>query len=277
LIQNRFIELAMLIPIKHTLQKHPALTFFALTYTISWGTALAGKLPPLSFLRWISSYGPALAAILLSAALFGNEGLLELFRRIFRWRVGLRWYLAAFLVPFSIVILGIVLLPLTMDWPNRPNWLAIAPRLALVILGLTLLGFPALLGEEIGWRGFAQPHLQAHYSPLVTSLVIGVAWGIWHVPLYALYTTPMGFSAAVIFTLETTLISLAYTWLYKETQGSLVVVNLLHSFYDAIGFTFLRVMPAHTDSLLLLALHALVGGAAVLLGGAEWFWKKPVH
>jgi membrane protease YdiL (CAAX protease family) len=261
---------------KRTLQKHPALTFFALTYAFSWGMVLAGLRPELSFLTWLGSYGPALVAILLSAVLFGNQGLMDLLQRIFRWRVGLRWYLAAFLIPLVIVILGVVLYPLTVeDWPNRPDWIAIFPRLVLAIFSFTLVAFMMLLGEEIGWRGFAQPHLLTRYSPLVTSLVIGVAWGVWHLPIMWLREPDMKLSAAMIFTLETTLISLAYTWLYKETQGSLVVITLLHTFYDAIGYTFLWLVPVKTDSLLLLALHALVAGAALLLGGVRWFWQRP--
>jgi membrane protease YdiL (CAAX protease family) len=260
--------------IKRTLQKHPVLTFFVLAYVITGGTALTREIPQLSILAWISGYGPALAAILLTSALFGSQGMLDLFQRIFRWRVGLLWYLAALLFPLSIAILGIILYPLTAEWPNRPDWLAIAPRLGLAILALTPLGFPVLMGEEIGWRGFAQPHLQKRYSPLVTTLVIGVTWGLWHLPIWP-RSTPLEFNTVVIFTLETTLMSFAYTLLYKRTQGSLIVVNLLHTFYDAIVVGFSKVVHVEPDSLLVLALYALVAVVALLLGGVKWFWKRP--
>lgn len=173
------------------------------------------------------------------------------------------------------MIIGGALFSLTGDWPQRPDWVAIAPRIGLAILSLTVLLFVLLLGEEVGWRGFAQPHMLTRYSPLVTTLVIGIVWGVWHIPGLLLRTNPLAPHEIIIFILETTLMSLAYTWLYKETQGSLVVVNLLHTFYDAIGYSFLRVVPMETGSLLLLAAHVLVCGAALLLGGVKWFWQSP--
>jgi membrane protease YdiL (CAAX protease family) len=82
--------------------------------------------------------------------------------------------------------------------------------------------FPgSALGEELGWRGFALPHLQTARSALGASLVLGTLWGVWHLPLYLTGTDirpPSLFPASVI-----------YTWMYNSTGGSLLIVVLFHA------------------------------------------------
>jgi CAAX protease family protein len=261
-----------MINMRSLIHKYPIWSFFLLTYLISWSAWLGGQWLKLDFLSFFFSYGPALAAILLSAALEGKTGLLELFSRIFRWHVGLRWYLAAFFIPFG-GVLAAVYLSAAAGLLERglPNWWAIARPLSLAIFGLAPLGFVVLLGEEIGWRGFAQPKLLDRYNPFITSLIVGLGWGVWHwVYLWESSSLP----GMVYFVLETMAISLAYTWLFDRTGGSLVVVTLLHTFYDACGYSFMSAAPMPTDTLIVLGIHILVGAGALVLGGAGWFWTK---
>jgi len=253
-------------------QKHPVLFFFLLTCLISWSAWLGGKLLKLEILTFFFSYGPALAAFLLTGLLEGKSGLLELFRRVFRWRVGLVWYLVAFLIPFLGGLLAIYLSAAAgLLEKGLPDWKAIAAPLSLAIFGLAPLGFVVLLGEEIGWRGYAQPKLLERFNPFVTSMLVGLAWGIWHWIYLWEDASPLGM---VYFVLETMTISLAYTWLFDRTGGSLVVVTLLHTFYDACGFGFMAAAPIQTDTLVVLAVHILAGAVAVILGGSVWFFHK---
>jgi membrane protease YdiL (CAAX protease family) len=254
------------------IQKHSVLAFFLLTYLLSWSAWLGGRWLKLGFLSFFYSYGPALAAILLSAALEGQTGLLELLRRVFRWRSRLRWYLAAFFIPFGGVLSAVYLsAAFGLLQKSLPNWIAIAGPLSLAIFGLAPLGFVVLLGEEIGWRGFAQPKLLEKFNPFVTSLLVGLGWGVWH---WVYLWESTSFLGIVYFTLETMAISLAYTWIFDRTGGSLVVVTLLHAFYDACGYSFLSAASFPTDTLAVLAIHILIGATAVVLGGAGWFWTK---
>jgi membrane protease YdiL (CAAX protease family) len=82
------------------------------------------------------------------------------------------------------------------------------------------LAFVAVLGgglEEPGWRGFALPRLQRRYTPVVATLILGLAWGVWHVPLYG----PLGFVVPLV-------LAFFYTWLYNRT-GSVLLCILLHA------------------------------------------------
>jgi membrane protease YdiL (CAAX protease family) len=260
------------VKIRSLIHKHPVWSFFLLTYLISWSAWLGGRLLNLNILTFFFSYGPALAAILLSAALEGPSGLLELLRRVFRWRVGLRWYLAAFFIPLGGVLLAVYLSAATgLLQKGLPNWGAIAGPLSLAIFGLAPLGFVVLLGEEIGWRGYAQPKMLERYNPFITSLLVGLGWGVWH---WVYLWESSNWRGMIYFVLETMAISLAYTWLFDRTGGSLVVVTLLHTFYDACGYSFLSAAPLPTDTLVVLGVHLLVGAAAVALGGTRWFFAK---
>ncbi|MGH7200221.1 MAG: CPBP family glutamic-type intramembrane protease, partial [Planctomycetaceae bacterium] len=85
------------------------------------------------------------------------------------------------------------------------------------------------LCEEIGWRGFALPHLQRCYSALVSSLIVGVAWALWHWPNYliaSIYPHPFwAFAAAIPMGMAA---SVLYIWVYNSTGGSLFAVVVLH-------------------------------------------------
>jgi uncharacterized protein len=85
--------------IKGFIKSHPVLTYFALTFAISWGgmllLILAGASGGIPMLGWVA--GPPVAGILLTGLLYGREGFRDLLRRMTRWRVGARWYAVALL------------------------------------------------------------------------------------------------------------------------------------------------------------------------------------
>lgn len=86
-------------------------------------------------------------------------------------------------------------------------------------------------GEEAGWRGYLLPLLQSRLSALSASLVVGVVWFLWHIPLLYLPGQDTGGEAfpIVLFGATVTLSSILYTWLYNNTRGSVLAVTLLHT------------------------------------------------
>jgi membrane protease YdiL (CAAX protease family) len=89
--------------------------------------------------------------------------------------------------------------------------------------------------EEVGWRGFALPRLQKNYNALLSSLVVGVLWGLWHLPLFFWKGNPMSSYPFQIWFTGTVALSMIYTWLYNSTEGSLFVVTLFHVFTNTFG------------------------------------------
>jgi len=129
----------------------------------------------------VGGWGPGLAAIIVTAWESGRPGARELLRQFRRWRVRPIWYLAALLGPGLLGLVALVLSALT-GGPTAARWFSL-PRARL--LGLTIGPW----GEELGWRGYAQPQLQQGLGAFWASLVVGTVWSVWH---YWPVLTPAG-------------------------------------------------------------------------------------
>lgn len=93
-------------------------------------------------------------------------------------------------------------------------------------------------GEEVGWRGFALPHLQQRLNALVATLVLTIFWALWHTPLffYRAGYTSMDVYGIVgwVFSLVTG--SVLLTWLFNSSNGSVLACAIFHATVD-IAFT----------------------------------------
>jgi uncharacterized protein len=211
-------------------RRHPVTTFFGLTYLVSWTLwapliVLGDDLPgPLAFvLLMLGSLVPSTVALILVASLIGRRGVLALLHRLLKGRVGLRWYLAVLALP----LLAPVALGLSILFGGP------APSVDNTILGVLVFFvfsiFPgSALGEEVGWRGFALPLLQARSSALRASLLIGVVWGCWHLPVW-LASDVYPLSLFPSFVVSVIALSVLCTWIYNGTGGSLLLIVLLHA------------------------------------------------
>src|SRR5215210_5755819 len=160
-------------------KRHPIITFFVLTYAISWGFL------PIEAVGFMPG-GPLLAALIVLAITQGWAGLRELGSRMIRWRVRWYWYALAIGFPLA-VFLVIVALNVALGAP-APSLAQFSPWYAVIVVFAVRLVDPldGPMGEEPGWRGFAQPRLQANRSPLLATLILALLVAIWHVPLVLL-------------------------------------------------------------------------------------------
>jgi membrane protease YdiL (CAAX protease family) len=162
---------------------HQLVTFFVLTYVLTWGFQLAPvKDPFYSIFQILGSFGPLLSAVILTALQGGRIGLRDLFARLFRWRSGFQWYLFVLLMPFILMMcaMGIALL-------NRWSTLDGVQLGQLVFLPLAFLLGGLLygpFGEELGWRGYALPRLLSRWSALTSGLFLKFSH---HEPVTLLY------------------------------------------------------------------------------------------
>jgi membrane protease YdiL (CAAX protease family) len=126
-------------------------------------------------------------------------------------------------------------------------------------------------GEEMGWRGYVLPRLQARYNALAASLILGVIWGFWHLPRF-LGTGLSAHRSLAWFVVAHMALAILYTWVYNGTHGSLLLVTLLHASGNTAGM-FLPVAFAvaggvrQTIAIVLIILAAVV--IAVLAGPAR--------
>jgi len=137
--------------------------------------------------------------------------------------------------------------------------------------------FPgSALGEEIGWRGYALPRLQAGRSALGASLILGLIWGLWHLPLWltgAPGRTPILYAAFVV---STSSLSVILTWVYNSTGGSLLMVVLLHATFNLPMTLAIDELGSRATVPLLLYFGLLVVAAivVVIVAGPQHLSRK---
>jgi membrane protease YdiL (CAAX protease family) len=181
-------------------------------------------LPWLPYAPYVLWAGPCLSGLLMTLFRYGLPGVRQLAFRLSPWSVGRAWPMLAvcLLLPLAVEVLTVGILAAfrvavpPQSWGGGPHYLYRA------LIGAGLLGVG--LFEEIGWRGFALPHLQRRYSALVSSLIIGLVWAFWHFPNFFAFTP----SSLAVFVPKIIAMSLIFTWVYNSTGGSLFAVVLLH-------------------------------------------------
>jgi len=141
--------------------------------------------------------------------------------------VSIKWYLAAFLLFIVPLIFAGFYILFGGQSPGPVPDLTISTFF--IYLLFTLLSGP--LSEEAGWRGFALPRLQSRFSALNSSIILGIIWACWHIPLHFVEVR-MPF---YIFIILNTVISILMTWAYNNTKGSLVITVLFHFSFNFGG------------------------------------------
>jgi uncharacterized protein len=189
-------------------------------------------------IHYLASFGPMLAALIVTALTSGTAGLRELWSRMIKWRVG--WQYAAFAL-LSPVVIFVICMPVIRlikgEWPDlrllgQANYL---PYLGFWVLPLWLVTFG--FGEETGWRGFALPRLQKTMSVSKATLVLASFWILWHVPTFFYHETYQGLGWLILpgFIIGVLFGAVLFTWLYNGTGGSVLMVALWHGLYDLLS------------------------------------------
>lgn len=204
------------------IRKYPLFFFLILTLLISW-------LPWYTGGYGILVFGPSIAGVITVALVKGKDGLKDLIQRTLKWRVGLKWWLIALFLPalLTLAALGINLL----FGASLPPFTFIKTEAYLlpVFFLITIVGGP--LGEEFGWRGFALPRLQEKTSPLLSSVLLGLIWGLWHLPQFfnpnAVHYE-LGLARLPLYVLAEVGLATIMTWVYNKTKGSLLVGGIIY-------------------------------------------------
>jgi membrane protease YdiL (CAAX protease family) len=212
------------------LKRNDLIVFLVLAFVLAWWPwpfVLANP-DAVAMLPW----SPIIAAIIVLASTRGWSGVRDLLRSIVRWRVGLRWYAVALLLPVAILLVAIYLNALLFGGttPKAADFAGLY-TLPLVFLTTTLINGP--FTEEPGWRGFLLPRLQSSHTPLIASLIVGVIWASWHLPV--LISDPTGQRPPLQFFVFVMAQSVVFAWVYNGTRGSVLVVILMHGSANTIA------------------------------------------
>ena len=210
----------------------------AFSYLVFWGPLALFKIPTISFVSGVKGpvwaiglyiaggFVPSLLAIFLTWQKEGLSGLSILGRRLIQFRLGWRWYLSTFLIVFAGTAGQLAINKLIGNTFNGALFMTqLGSFLPLLILGP--------LSEEIGWRGYALERLQTRWNALTSSLIIGMVWALWHLPLFMMVGTSQHELGVpfINFLIKMMASSIIYTWLYNNTSHSLWSAILLHWLY----------------------------------------------
>lgn len=221
------------------IQRYPITSYFVLAYIISWGGSFAIGGP--KFLRGdplgledillmapLVFAGPFVAGIAMTYLVDGKTGLRDLFSRMLKWRVGLRWYAAALLI-FPTLILGTL-------WALT---ILVSPDFApgFIVFGV-LAGLLAGFIEEVGWMGFAFPKMERKFGIWRATIYLALLHGVWHAMagylgeagIFGDYWLPRFVAMWIV---AMTAMRVLLVWIYSNT-GSLLLAQLTHA--SSTGF-----------------------------------------
>jgi membrane protease YdiL (CAAX protease family) len=258
--------------ISSLVKRYPLIAFFVLACALSWWPWI---LYTFSLLPTPIIGLPFVAAFIVLAVTEGKSGVVELLRRMVRWRVRLRWYAVALLLP---VVVTLAAAALNVGLLGAQPSSSVADPSGLWTLFSTffvLLLIPGLGGswEEPGFRGYALPRLQVGRSALLASLVLGVLWAFWHLPLVVtgVDTWIDGFLFTIVWTP-------VFTWLFNNAIGSVLIVMLFHNMNNAFSGVFVGQMFSGQDSVnqawLRLTLWGIVAIVLVVVYGSQHLSRK---
>jgi uncharacterized protein len=253
---------------------------FAFTWFFWWLAALGARevIPALPGLMVIGTFGPLVAAVILTAQESGRTGLRSLLSRILQWRVAPIWYAVALLGPLVITLAAMVLevALLGSQPPSLELLIGELPSTLLTILvnAVYMLIF-VTLGEEVGWRGYALPALQARYSALLASLILGVLWALWHLPVFFNPDTSYSNLPFFLFLPFIVLVAVIMTWVFNSTGGSVLMAMFFHAVINSADELW-KVLPEYSvrpptaaeaaaSAHLYLMLTIVLGVAAIVL------------
>ena len=246
-------------------RKYPVLIFLLLVYLLAIPILFASRLDvPFELLVIYGSWTPNIAAfIVLGLVLREKGGIRRLTSGWKKWRVGGKWYLAA-LSPALISFLGFALYRMAGGAYSPPDMLADGLIFQIFVFSL----ITGALGEELGWRGFLLPRLQTRFGPFVATILVGIVWALWHLPLWfipgSVWQESIPYWAFALVTISS---SFLYTWVVNSTDGSMLMASLIHFTMNFAGNIIAAsgLVPIRELYILSAILYLIYAGVIVLV------------
>jgi membrane protease YdiL (CAAX protease family) len=194
----------------------------------------------------------------------GKDQLQHMLCALTKWKTPFEWYVVAFVLPWIVFLPALI----AVFWyfPKAryllPHGIDFFERFLVSLSGATLW-------EELAWRAFALRKLETRYSYLISSLILGVYWGVWHIPLWFVEFDSFSISFAVAAIANVIALSVIFGYLYHRSSESLPVVILLHTTYDVVA-TQASLLAPELDTYINSASLVLSACFAIVFGRALW-------
>lgn len=211
-------------------EKKNLVLFFVLSFIISWILWLPsvlvslGIIPtgPIQIMSQFAIFGPFIAAFALTYSKRGKDGIKTLFLSGWNFKFNKKWILALFI---PIITAGVSLLIVSVLEPM--DRLQYSTPLIMWVPNFILFYFiGGPFTEEYGWRGYALDRLQSKFNALLSSVILGLIWGLWHLPLFFIVGTVQENIPIYEFLLLQVVISVFYTWILNNNRNTNNEVNV---------------------------------------------------
>lgn len=237
-----------------------SLIFFGLTFLLTWvfwlpaGWLSKGKFDLLSnILHYAGGVMPTLMALLLLYLRDSHQMRRDYWQRLTDFRsINKPWYAVILLTVPILTTIGIVFDIILGGTGAKLEAAAsiLSNPLSLFPFAIMILVFGPL-PEEMAWRGYSLDRLQAKRSALVASLILGIAWTLWHLPLFWIegsyqYGLGVGTQRFWLYMLDKVPESILMTWLYNNNRRSTVTAILFHFMVNFVGELFALSLRAET-------------------------------
>lgn len=217
--------------------------FFAITIIVTWILWLPSVLNyydinvPVVFLviSMMASFTPSIVGLIYLKKERSKTEFKQQLKSRLTVKVPVKWYLIIMMMfPLSAGISYLLMTRVTVF--EKAELLSNPIMIMPVFFQILFIG--GALGEEFGWRGYALPKLLKIMSPLRASLIIGVIWSVWHLPLFFMEGTVQSNLPIWQFMIQNTLIAFFYTWIFINTHGNLWLMILLHAVANTSSAVF---------------------------------------
>jgi membrane protease YdiL (CAAX protease family) len=261
-------------------KKHPLIVFFLLAYGLTWMVQIPATIFPgwPELLTFLGAFGPVVAAFIVVGFITGKDGVQQLINPIKKWRVGIQWYFIVLFGPTLMMASSIYLYRLLGRESGTPVSISMSSMVVEHFLALFIIFIYQAIsvwGEEVGWRGFALPSLQIQFHPIPASVILGVLWGLWHLPLFWIEGSAQQSMSVQFFVLATVGYSIIYTWIYNGTRGSLLMMCLLHAANNTtVSYTMLFFKPIIEEPVFSLTVLGLFNLLVIVIAGPKLLWRN---
>ncbi len=207
--------------------------WWLLAYLTQNGILVYGE-PVFMVFYLVGGLAPTYTPFIAIAATGTKEDFKEFRQRLFKGKVNFIWYIIVLLLPYFIHIMTFAVTrivdPEAVFTAHLEPWYMIFSYFVMMIVGGGL--------EEWGWRGIMLPELQKKYNATSSTLILGIIWSLWHLPLFFIIGVSQYQSSMVVFALSIIMFSFFYSWIYNNTQSILLCV-FFHAMLNtaaAMGF-----------------------------------------
>lgn len=258
---------------KSLIRKHPLWSFLLINYIISWSFLYPSyaiikqneEITPLALIGLIGAYGPSIAALIVQSVL-DKRKFRSLLKKLIQFRAQWKLLLFVILAPILLYTMAYVIAAVSYNGDLNVHWMVGLSNIPFWFLAALPFG---PMGEELGWRGFLLPKLLEQFSIIKSTLLVGLAWGIWHLASFSFPGAaipdflPVSIWTILLFCANTIALSMVYTYVHLKSNGSVFLAILLHAFFNAaanIVFDFFGETESFTLLMASYCLNILLAG-----------------